>query len=100
MLFFQDANQRKTIFNLLFLASVINCLIREKSNLPSSLSIISQYTGTKTVLRFKAFNFGQIGCIYCMDVAEEFPNSPPRMIYGLPATINCVVLPFFLRKGI
>src|SRR5437867_12890378 len=99
MLFFQEPNQRKTTLMLFFLAFIIVLSTNVKSNLPSSGSNSSQYTGVQTVLRCICFSFGQTCRMYCKLEALEFPNSPPSIRKGLLLTTICVAEPCFCKWG-
>jgi hypothetical protein len=94
-----EANHNGTIWRLWLRASWINPSTKVKSNFPSAGSISSQYMGTRTVLRFSATSFGQMGCISSRLEDVALPNSPPRTRYGLSSTTSCVALPCRRRYG-
>ena len=69
-----------------------------KSNFPSWGSIWSQKMGNSIVFALSALN---LGAARSMRSGKPvlLPTCPPRMMNGLPSTMNCVTAPRFSKCG-
>src|SRR6516162_7194059 len=97
MLFFHEPNHKRTSFKLFLLLVLMRLSTNVKSNLPSSGSVSSQYTGERMVFKFIALNLLQNGRIYPIPDAVELPNSPPKTRNGLSSTTSSCVVPFVCK---